>query len=173
MSIRAKLFMVVLMCALNAGNAATNDWFAQGVEYVRDGDFPGAAAAFKNAAENQPAAGTFVNEGLAEWNRGHAGPAILAWEQARWIDPFDTRAGTNLRFARQVAEVESPQLKWYESASTWLPPNAWVWIAGASQQAARQLAGFGPERAQLLRVGGSLGLLRRRAVALPLQQGVV
>ncbi len=62
--------------------------------------------------------------------RGH-GDSGLA-EQAHWIDPFDARAAANLKFARQVAEVEAPQLKWYESASSWLPPNAWVWIAGAS-----------------------------------------
>jgi hypothetical protein len=29
-------------------------------------------------------------------------------------------------------QVDSPQLKWFETASTWLPPNAWVWLAGAS-----------------------------------------
>jgi hypothetical protein len=132
MNSRTKILLVALVCALNAGYGATNNWFAQGVESTRDGDFPGAAAAFKNAAQTRPAAGTFVNVGLAEWNRGRAGAAILAWEQARWIDPFDPRAITNLKFARQVAEVESPQLKWYESASSWLPPNAWVWIAGAS-----------------------------------------
>ena len=73
-----------------------------------------------------------MNLGLAEWQRGHAGAAILAWEQARWIDPFDSRAEANLKFARQVAQVDAPQLKWFETASTWLPPNTWVWLAGAS-----------------------------------------
>ena len=31
-----------------------------------------------------------------------------------------------------MALVGEPQLTWFETASTWLPPNAWVWIAGAS-----------------------------------------
>jgi hypothetical protein len=72
-----------------------------------------------------------VNLGLAEWQRGHAGAAILAWERAMWIDPFDARAAQNLKFARTVAQVDEPQLKWFETASTWLPPNAWVWVAGS------------------------------------------
>src|SRR5262249_11113751 len=62
--------------------------------------------------------------------RGRAGTAILAWEQARWINPFDTRAAGNLEFARTVAEVDAPELNWYETASTWLPGNAWPWLAG-------------------------------------------
>jgi len=132
MSRCALTVMMMLVCALNIIHAATNDWFEQGQEYTRDGDFPGAAAAFKNAAETQPASGTFLNLGLAEWNRGHAGTAILAWEQAQWIDPFDARAAGNLKFARQVAEVDGPRMKWFESASTWLPPDAWVWISGAT-----------------------------------------
>ena len=28
--------------------------------------------------------------------------------------------------------MDEPQLKWFETASAWLPPNAWVWLAGAS-----------------------------------------
>lgn len=121
--------LVALVCAINSGRAATNDFFARGVELSRAGQFPEAADAFKNSAKLQPAAGTLVNLGLAEWQRGHAGAAILAWEQARWIDPFDPRAEANLKFARQAAQVDEPQLKWCETVSTWLPPDAWAWLA--------------------------------------------
>ena len=38
----------------------------------------------------------------------------------------------NLKFARQVAQLDAPQLKWFEAVSAWLPPNAWVWLAGAT-----------------------------------------
>ena len=126
------IVLAALFCATNFSRAATNDFFARGVEFSRAGQYPEAAAAFARAAEAQPAAGALLNLGLAEWQRGHAGAAILAWEQARWIDPFDPRAENNLKFARLVAQVDAPDLKWYETASTWLPPNAWVWLAGAS-----------------------------------------
>ena len=73
-----------------------------------------------------------MNLGLTEWQHGHAGAAILAWERAAWIDPRDESATQNLRFARAVAQVDEPELRWFEISSTWLPPNAWVWLAGAS-----------------------------------------
>lgn len=124
--------VVVLIFSEDVCHAATNDSFAQGVKFSHAGQFPEAASAFAKAAHVAPAAGILVNLGLAEWQRGHAGAAMLAWEQARWIDPFDPRAGANLKFAQAVAQVAEPQLKWFEVASTWLPPDAWVWIAGAS-----------------------------------------
>ena len=111
---------------------AVDDLFAQGVALSQAGQFPEAAAAFEKAAQIQPACGTFVNLGLAEWRRGRAGAAILAWEQARWIDPFDAPAGTNLEFAREAAQVDTPPLKWFEAVSTWLPPAAWAWLTAAS-----------------------------------------
>jgi tetratricopeptide (TPR) repeat protein len=126
------LLVLVWAGALNVRADATNDAFTQGVELSRAGEFPEATAAFEKAAHLRPAVGTYINLGLSEWNRGHAGAAILAWEQARWIDPWDARAVGNLAFARQVAEVDTPQLTWFEAASTWLPPNDWVWVAGAS-----------------------------------------
>jgi len=123
---------VGLACVVLNSHAATNDFFAQGVRFSRAGQFPEAATAFAKSAHVSPAAGTLVNLGLAEWQRGHAGAAMLAWEQARWIDPFDPRAGANLKFARMVVQVDEPSLKWFEAVSTWLPPDAWVWLAGAS-----------------------------------------
>lgn len=126
------VFWATLFLAMNVGRAATNDYFTQGVELSRAGQFPEAAAAFEKSAKSQPATGTLVNLGLAEWQRGHAGPAILAWEQALWIDPLEARAESNLRFARQAAQVDSPPLKWYEAISVWLSPDAWVWLAGGT-----------------------------------------
>jgi tetratricopeptide (TPR) repeat protein len=124
--------LAVWICALNPTHAATNNYFAQGTAAYQAGQFPEAAAAFENAWQQQPASGAFVNLGLAEWQRGRAGAAILAWERAAWLNPFDVLAKQNLNFARTMAQVDDPQLKWFEAASMWLPPNAWVWIAGAS-----------------------------------------
>lgn len=131
---RSTVFIVLaaLFCAMNLCGEVTNDFFAQGVEFSRAGQFPEAAAAFEKSALAQPASGTLLNLGVAEWRRGRAGAAILAWEQARWIDPFDPRAGADLEFAREAAQVDSPQLKWFEAASAWLPPAAWAWLTCAS-----------------------------------------
>jgi len=124
--------LAALICTVTFSRAATNDFFQQGVELSRAGQFPEAAAAFEKSTQAQPACGTLVNLGIADWRRGRAGAAILAWEQARWIDPFDRRAGADLKFARQAAQVDAPPLQWFEAASTWLPPDAWAWLTAAS-----------------------------------------
>jgi hypothetical protein len=49
-----------------------------------------------------------------------------------WLAPFDRQAKNNLRFARKNAQLEAPELAWYEVVSTWLPANWWTWIAGLS-----------------------------------------
>jgi len=130
-----RFFLLILMLAMSragSGRAATNDFFASGITAIHNGNFLDAVGGFQKSVRQQPATGALVNLGLAEWQRGHAGAAILAWEQARWIDPFDERAAQNLKFARMAAQADEPQLKWFEAASVWLPPNAWLWIAGAS-----------------------------------------
>ena len=64
-----------LACVGLNTHAATNDLFAQGVELSRAGQFPEATAAFETSAQSQPASGTLVNLGIAEWRRGHARPS--------------------------------------------------------------------------------------------------
>lgn len=106
--------------------------FETGLEAYRAGEYSVAATAFRQAADAEPASGTLQNLGVAEWQSGRTGPAILAWEQTLWVDPFNAAARENLRFARKTAQLESPELTWYEVVSTWLPVNAWAWVAGAS-----------------------------------------
>ena len=103
---------------------ATNAYYSG--EYIQ------AAGAFAQAAALQPAGGTLQNLGSAEWERGRTGAAILAWEQALWLDPFRQAVRENLRFARRSAQLETPDLAWYEVVSSWLPPNWWAWVAGIS-----------------------------------------
>jgi len=130
--LRWALFLAVLVCTAASSGPATNDFFGQGVAAYRAGQLPEAAEWFERAQTQQPAAGMLDDLGITEWQRGHAGAAILAWERARWIDPFDARARLNLEFARQVTQLDEPRLNWYESASTWLPAGAWLWMAGVS-----------------------------------------
>lgn len=132
MKIASAIILATLVCSLASARAATNDSFAEGVAAYSAGQFGPAAQAFETVGAIRPATGTFVNLGLAEWQRGHAGPAILAWEQALWIDPFNKPAAENLQFARQVSELDTPQLRWFETLSSWLPSRAWLWLAGAS-----------------------------------------
>ena len=126
------IFLLAFGAVTSASRAATNDFFVQGIELNRAGNLLEAAAAYETSLTNTIAVGALLNLGIIEWQRGHAGTAIRAWEQAQWVDTFDTRAEVNLKFARQVAQLDAPELKWFEQASTWLPANWWVWIAGGS-----------------------------------------
>ena len=98
----------------------------------RAGDYARAAEAFRQSVALQPASGALQNLGNAEWQSRRPGAAILSWEQALWLDPFNQSARQNLRFARKTAQLEAPDLAWYEVVSTWLPVSWWAWIAGVS-----------------------------------------
>ncbi len=106
--------------------------FHSGVHAYQNDDFTSAAEAFREAATETPAAGSFQNLGNAEWQRGRVGPAILAWEQSLWLSPADTNAVNNLKFARAAAQIEAPELTWYEDVSTWMPSGWWAVVTALS-----------------------------------------
>jgi len=112
-----------------AASAPAGNTFQQASQAYVAGGFEQAAILFGEAAAAAPAAGTLHNLGNAEWQCGRTGPALLAWERAQWLDPFSPSTRINLRFARKTAQLDAPDLAWYEVCSTWLPADAWSWIA--------------------------------------------
>ncbi len=128
-----RLVLTVLIASFGLSVvAAPGNGFPQGLELYRAGDYSNAAVCFREAAEVRPSAGTLRNLGLAEWHCGRIGLAILSWEQAAWLDPFNRAAHDDLLFARKSAQLEAPELTWYEVVSSWLPVNWWTWISGLS-----------------------------------------
>jgi hypothetical protein len=127
------IFLTLLaFCALPCFASPATALFQDGLQAYRDGDYSRAALEFHESAARSPAAGTLQNLGNAEWQRGQPGRAILAWEQSLWLDPFNNTVNTDLRFARKVAQLEAPDLTWYEVVSSWLPVNWWAALAGIS-----------------------------------------
>lgn len=122
----------MFLSAFSASGTVADALFHDGTEAYRAADYARAAIVFREAARQQPASGTLQNLGNAQWRLGRTGLAVLAWEQALWLDPFNAAARGNLRFARKAAQLEIPELTWYEVVSTWLPVNWWAWIAGLS-----------------------------------------
>ncbi len=132
---RALVNTVCLAGFLVAGkglSAPADALFRFGTNSFNAGEYVQAATAFTQAAALQPSGGTLQNLGLADWQCARTGPAILAWEQALWVDPFNQPARMNLRFARRMAQLESPDLNWAEVVSSWLPANWWAWAGGFS-----------------------------------------
>jgi tetratricopeptide (TPR) repeat protein len=106
--------------------------FQAGIDAYLVSDFEAAADQFQKAVAESPSAGAWHNLGNAEWQRGKTGPAILAWERAAWLDPFNPNPRANLRAARKSAQIDTPDLSWHELCSTWLPVDAWAWVAAFS-----------------------------------------
>jgi hypothetical protein len=124
--------LVLLTTSSSAIAGAANPSFVAGIQAYKSSDFESAASFFRQSGLLRPASGTFQNLGLAEWHNNRIGRAVLAWEQALWLDPFNRAARNNLRFARKAAQVDAPDLAWYEVISGWLPGNWWSWIISSS-----------------------------------------
>ncbi len=114
------------------GAEAAGTLFQDGTKAYQAEDYARASRAFRKSAALELATGTLQNLGNAEWQRGEVGGAIVAWEQALWVDGLNHAARQNLAYARKAAELESPEMSWHEAVSTWLPVNSWAWITGAS-----------------------------------------
>ena len=126
------LLLAWCVCPSSVSALSADVLFQDGVTAYRASDYALAAEAFSQSIARQPASGALQNLGNAEWQRHRTGPAVLAWEQALWLDPFNQSARQNLRYARKNAQLEAPDLAWYEVISTWLPVTWWAWIAGVS-----------------------------------------
>jgi hypothetical protein len=94
------------------------------------GDYTKAAESWTDlTAKAYIAPGFLHNLGNAEFKLGNLGPAILAWERAHSLDPWNRNTLANLRFARGQAALLPPALTWYETYSSWLPADCWLWTA--------------------------------------------
>lgn len=123
---------VLLIYRNDACASSGTNFFKIGADAYEQKNFPLAAKMFKESAATEPAAGTFQNLGNAEWQNARTAEAILTWERALLLNPFDHNAENNLKFARESAQLEAPELTWCEIAASWLPANDWAWIACSS-----------------------------------------
>jgi|GEM_PF-152607 hypothetical protein len=112
--------------------ASFDELFLYGCRAYAAAGYNQASELFEEALKLGLAPGLLHNLGNAHWQCGRVGPAILAWEQAQWLDSYNRNTRANLRFARKTMQLDMPELAWYEVCSTWLPVNAWAVLAGVS-----------------------------------------
>ncbi|MDD5141629.1 MAG: hypothetical protein PHY43_15380 [Verrucomicrobiales bacterium] len=134
MNFKIKKYLVLILMLISAHDclAAGEVHFREGVADYEAGQYEPAVQAFRNSLAGQTASGTLLNLGLAEWRCGRPGEAIVAWEQAAWVNPLNQDARNNLLYARETMLVNPLDLTWCEQSSTWLPAGFWTWIAGGS-----------------------------------------
>jgi len=129
---KRSLLLTLALCLPYPGRAAStspDELFTQASDAYNAGGYEQSAGLFREAVSAAPSAGTLHNLGNAEWQCGHTGPAVFSWERAQWLDPFNPNTRANLRLARKASQLDAPELAWYEICSTWLPVNAWAWVA--------------------------------------------
>lgn len=126
------VFVLLVGIKLQVAATETGKLFSAGAEAYRIGNFTNAVTSFRQSVTAQPASGAFQNLGNSEWQLGRASEAILAWERALWLNPYDANAKNNLRFARDTAQLEAPELRWHETGSTWMPKNFWSGMTAVS-----------------------------------------
>lgn len=129
-----RFLFLVLLVALGFGAnpsafAFDDHGFETGRRQYEAGDYVEAAKAFKAHADREVSPGLLHNLGNAEFKLGHLGPAILAWERARALDPKSRNTKANLHFARGRAGLEQPESPWYETYSAFFPADRWIAIA--------------------------------------------
>ena len=104
--------------------------FREGNRTYASGEIQDAASLFQKVGNHESVApGLLHNLGNAEFKLGNLGPAILAWERAHSLDPWNRNTTANLRFARGQAALSAPKLAWNEKYSAWLPADCWLWTA--------------------------------------------
>lgn len=123
---------VLLLCRIGVCAPDGTASFKLGIAACEQNNFSLAAKMFAESAAAEPAAGTLQNLGNAEWQNARTAGAIIAWERALLVTPFDRDAENNLKFARESAQLESPELTWCEISASWLPANVWAWLACGS-----------------------------------------
>jgi hypothetical protein len=127
-------WLSVVACGPSSGAAAVEpgERFRKANEAYAAGDFAEAVYELRElVGEGKFASGALHNLGNAEWKVGRPGYAVLAWERARSLNPFNRNTDANLRFARDKARVEAPTPAWHEQYSRWLPAGLWLVIASA------------------------------------------
>lgn len=128
-----KVVVIVMLASQFGVFASTStDSFQAGCAAYTNNDFPRAAKLFTETVAAAPRSGVFQNLGNAEWKNNRTAEAIIAWERSLLLNPRSNEVENNLKFARESAQLESPELTWCEIAASWLPANAWAWLACGS-----------------------------------------
>jgi hypothetical protein len=124
--LRALVLNWLLIAAAQA--VSPDERFAAANKAYASQDYAEAAYQLREAVlEGAWSHGALHNLGNAEWKVNRPGYAVLAWERARSMNPFDRNTAANLRFARTQAELVVPVRPWFEHYSEWLPSPAWLW----------------------------------------------
>jgi hypothetical protein len=127
---RARVWISLFATTVVTSAQTAEERFTLANAAYASGDFAESAYQLRELAVNGPwSHGALHNLGNSEWKVSRPGYAVLAWERARALNPFDRNTVANLHFARKQAELTVPKREWFEQYSEWLPPATWLTAA--------------------------------------------
>ena len=101
---------LLIACLLSFGTSVfAQDWFAEGNAAYSRQSYDSAQVAFQHLVQDHPTFEAYYNLGNAEFRLGHFAEAILSYERARLLNPFDEDLLANLQVAegRIQDEIET------------------------------------------------------------------
>ncbi len=119
-------FIIALLWCCGARALSSEAQFDAARQAYAEGKYEEAKSAEASGAVSS---GLLHNLGNAEYKLGHVGPAILAWERARALDPAFRNTTANLRYARTHAGLSEAESAWTEKYSAVFSPDTWLWTA--------------------------------------------
>jgi tetratricopeptide (TPR) repeat protein len=125
-------FACLFLCWCATLGAAERAPSAAETAYAK-GDYATAVEQWSEEARVEGvSAGLLSALGNAEWRLGRKGRAMVCWERALLLDPFDPVALAGIRHARNAGGAERPAMTWSEDYASCLTADAWLLLATAA-----------------------------------------
>ncbi len=128
---------------LRAQDRQVHDSFTSANQAYLRGQYADALTLYRQTAEQAGySAALLYNMGNCLARMRKNGPAVLAYEQARFLAPFDPDVRTNLALLRARVNLPDPQRTWWHKGAALLNADQWL-MASAALLAASVLLLFG------------------------------
>jgi tetratricopeptide (TPR) repeat protein len=175
-----KNWIVCLLLAQATWLSAGSDsgkWMEEAITAYQQADYEGAIALYESVlASGQHSTGVYFNLGNACYKAGHLGKAVLNYERALLLDPYNKEVTENLNFVQQQIEPTVEAIPpfflqaWWDSLRSVFSSTLWaaiglllLWLGAAG--ASLWLIGKTRERRKM---GFKLGLTGFLLCVLPL-----
>jgi len=123
----------LLLCWLAPLGAADDRAISTAETAYAKGDYATAIEKWSEEARIEGVtAGRLAALGNAEWRLGRKGRAMVCWERALLLDPFDPVATAGIRHALNAGGTDRPAFTWTEDYAAILTADAWLILATLS-----------------------------------------
>lgn len=128
-----RMLASLLLCWVTSLGAAEDRAISAAETAYAKGDYATAVEQWsEEALKEGVTAGRLSALGNAEWRLGRKGRAMVCWERALLLDPFDPVALAGIRHALNAGGTERPTFTWTENYAAFLTADVWLILATLS-----------------------------------------